>query len=161
MPRECTICTHKDRLEIDKALLAGVSNRTLSAQYGVSISAVQRHRQHIPGHLAKAKQAEEVTQADNLLDDLQYLKGKAISLLEQAEKESNLSAAAQLISQARQTVEVLAEVRGELDRKTTINILVNPQWIETRTVILKALAPYPEARQAVALALEEKCKKRS
>jgi len=157
---KCSICCHPDRDSIDKAIIAGQSNRSVAKQYNVSDAAVQRHKAHIPSHLAKAKEAEIVTQADDLLQDLQYLKSKAISLLERAEKESNLSAAASLIGQARQTVETLAEVRGELDRKTTINIIQNPVWIETRGMILKALVPYPEARQALVLALEDKCRKK-
>lgn len=160
MAMKCTICNHPEREAIDKALVSDKSIRSIAAQYNVALTSLRRHKEnHLPGHLAKAKAAEEVTQADNLLDDLQYLKGKAISLLEQAEKESNLSAAAQLIGQARQVVETLAEVRGELNRQTQINIIQAPIWVETRTMILKALGPYPEARQAVTLALEDKCKR--
>ena len=36
-----------------------------------------------------------------------------------------------------------------------INLLVNPQWIELRTVIINALEPYPEAREAVVRAIRE------
>jgi len=138
-------------------LVSGSSNRIISTQFGISVSAVQRHRKHIPQHLAKAKEAETVTKADNLIEDLQHLKSKALCLLEQAEKSKDLRAAASLIGQARQVIETLAEVKGELDRKAMINITLSPVWIETRSIILQALAPYPDARQAVSKALEEPC----
>ncbi len=156
MARECTICAHPAREAIDQMIVSGASNRSVVAQFEhISLGAVQRHKAHIPPHLAKAKQAQVVTQADNLLSDLQYLKGKALSLLNQAEASQDLRACASLIGQARQTIETLAEVRGELDRTARINITYSPVWIETRTTILQALAPYPDARLAVSKALEE------
>jgi len=108
MARECTVCAHPDREDIDRMIVSGVSNRIIATQFDIGISAVQRHKAHIPVHLAKAKQAQEVTQADTLFSDLQFLKSKALSLLSQAEESQDLRAAASLIGQARQTIEVLA-----------------------------------------------------
>ena len=48
-------------------------------------------------------------------------------------------------------VSKIIEERNE----TTINIINNPQWIELKTVILTALAPYPEAKTAVRKALSD------
>ncbi|HWQ65362.1 MAG TPA: hypothetical protein VN372_00670 [Methanospirillum sp.] len=155
MAQKCSVCSHKDRQRIDEAIVSGQSNRTMATQYGVSISAVQRHRAHIPAALAESKHAEEVTDADNLISDLQYLRGEAIAFLNKAKAADDLRAAAPLIGAALKTIETLAEVRGEIDRKTEINITLNPIWLETRTLILTSLLPYPEARRAVSIALQE------
>lgn len=158
MPPKCTVCQHKAIKQINEQIIAGVALRRIAADTGLSETALRRHRdKHLPEHLAKAKTAEVATRADNLISDLQYLRTSAIEFLEQAKTEKDRKAAASLISAAVKVIEVLAEVRGELNRQTQVNIIQAPVWIETRTVILQALAPYPEARQAVAKALEATC----
>jgi hypothetical protein len=42
---------------------------------------------------------------------------------------------------------------GELNRQPQVNILIAPEWLEVRAVLVQALQAYPEARTAVAAAL--------
>jgi hypothetical protein len=54
MPRLCTICTHPARATIDDGLVTGQSVRAISAEYGVSKSAVDRHKDsHLPAALTQ------------------------------------------------------------------------------------------------------------
>jgi hypothetical protein len=54
MPRLCTICIHPARQVIDNGLIAGQSIRRVSGQYGLSKSAVDRHRgHHVPATLTQ------------------------------------------------------------------------------------------------------------
>ncbi len=48
----------------------------------------------------------------------------------------------------------MGELEGELQRNPQINITIDARWVEVRTLLLHALAPYPDARAAVAHALE-------
>jgi hypothetical protein len=49
MPRLCSVCTHPGRATIDEGLVSGHSLRAISAAYGVSKSAVDRHNDsHLP-----------------------------------------------------------------------------------------------------------------
>ena len=48
---------------------------------------------------------------------------------------------------------LLGELLGELNRSPQVNILVAPQWIEVRALLMAALADYPEARASVAAVL--------
>ena len=105
--------------------------------------------------MTKAKDAQEVTKADSLLDQVIELRDKALSILAKAERAGDLRTALQGVREAKGCLELLARLQGELQERTTVNILVNPQWLSLRTVILKALDGYPEARQAVARALQE------
>ncbi len=58
MPRRCTICTHKSRAEIDKALVVRRPFRAIAGQHGVSKSALVRHHDdHLPAALVKAQDA--------------------------------------------------------------------------------------------------------
>jgi len=155
MARKCTICEHPQVEEINRLLVESVPYRSIAKQFSISESALFRHKKHIPEKLAKAKEAKEITKADNLLEQVIALRDKALSILEKAEKSGDLRTALQGIKEARSTLELLAKLQGELQEGTTINILVNPQWIELRTLILKALEPYPEARLRLAQALKE------
>jgi hypothetical protein len=47
-------------------------------------------------------------------------------------------------------IELLAKLIGELDERPQVNILVSPEWIAVRAVVLEPLTPYPELRAAVA-----------
>lgn len=54
MPRRCSVCTHPQRDEVDELLVADFAvYRTIAVQYGLSKSALIRHkRDHIPASLA-------------------------------------------------------------------------------------------------------------
>jgi hypothetical protein len=68
MPRRCTVCDHPKKHSIDEALVSGTPYRSVAKRFGLSESAVYRHKiEHLPAHLLKAKEVEEVAQADDLL----------------------------------------------------------------------------------------------
>lgn len=64
-------------------------------------------------------------------------------------RELVLKTAAQLEGQ----ITLLAKLIGELDERPRINLLVAPEWHAVRGELLLALAPFPEARLAVAARL--------
>jgi hypothetical protein len=55
--------------------------------------------------------------------------------------------------QLKGQVELLAKLLGELDERPQINVLISPEWLVVRTTLLQALAPYSDARVAVAARL--------
>jgi transposase len=48
MPTKCTVCNHPDVKLINKAIVDGISYRGIAKQYGLSLSAIKRHKD---GHL--------------------------------------------------------------------------------------------------------------
>lgn len=48
MPRPCSVCTHPARAEINRAVLAQTSFRTLAARFGLGRSALSRHARAHP-----------------------------------------------------------------------------------------------------------------
>lgn len=155
MPRACTICQHSDRQAIDVALVAGESAPRIAAKYRVSEDAVTRHRAHIPAKLAQAQDAQDAAEADDLLDQVQDLQRRTLAILKRAEASDRLGLALGAIREARGNLELLAKLEGKLREQQTVNVLIAPQWLELRTVILGALADYPEARVALARRLSE------
>jgi transposase len=60
MPRRCTVCDHPEIHSIDQALVSGESYRSVAKRFGLSESAVYRHKtEHLPAHLLKAREVEE------------------------------------------------------------------------------------------------------
>src|SRR5688572_3186367 len=155
MPRRCTVCDHPQRHIIDEALVSGTPYRSVAKRFELSESAVYRHKvEHLPAHLLKAKEVEEAARADDLLDQVRHLQAHALDILERAEKAGDLRTALAAISQARGNLELLGKLAGELDDRPQLNVLVSPEWLELRAVIVGALEPRPAARGAVLRALE-------
>lgn len=155
MPRRCTVCDHPERHSIDETLVTGAPYRSVAKQFALSESAVYRHKtEHLPTHLLKAREAEEVAQADDLLDQVRHLQTHALDILNRAEKAGDLRTALAAISQARGNLELLGKLAGELDERPVVNLNVSPEWLELRAVIVGALEPYSEARGAVLKAIE-------
>jgi hypothetical protein len=157
MPKRCTICTHPQREAIDKALIAGQSLRNISENVPqCSVTSLHRHKEHLPRELARAREAEQISSADSLLDQVQALQAKAMAILNTAERSGNLRVALAAIREARGNLELLARLLGELkETGTTVNVLVSPAWVSLRTLILEALEPFPEARLKLSQALGE------
>ncbi len=153
MGRICTVCAlpADERQAIDTALIAGEPVRAVASRYvTIGRMAVQRHKdEHLSQTLAKAHDAEEVAQADDLLQQVRQLRGKAVSLLLKAEAAGDYRTALAGIREARACLELLLEVEGEINRQPVVNILVSDEWLRLRAVIVGALGSYPEARQAV------------
>lgn len=154
MPRVCTICTHPDRAAIDAALLAGEPFRHIAARTDTSTGALQRHKEeHLPVTLVQARDAADAAHADDLLAQVRGLQSRALAILDTAEAAGELRVALAAIREARGNLELLARLLGELQEGATVNVTLSPQWVEVRAVIVAALAPFPDARAAVAARL--------
>jgi hypothetical protein len=73
---QCTICADKARKKIDAALvLPGASLRGIAATFRVSEDALRRHLKngHVAAKIAKAQNAQDVLEADNLLQEIQEI----------------------------------------------------------------------------------------
>jgi hypothetical protein len=155
MPRRCTVCDHSESHSIDETLVSGAPYRSVAKRFELSESAVYRHKtEHLPVHLLKAREVEEVAHADDLLEQVRHLQTHALDILERAEQAGDLRTALAAISQARGNVELLGKLAGELDERPVVNLNVSPEWLELRAVIVGALEPHPAAHTAVLRALE-------
>lgn len=154
MSRTCTICTHPDKEEIDRLLLSGSSYRDIAGRFGTSKSAVERHKaDHIPLILCKARDEFELDRAGDLWEQLHDLRERALNLLTRAEDAEDLRSAGIFLRELREQLKLLAELDGKLATQPQINILMNPQWLELRAVIVQSLEGFPEAREALVNAL--------
>ena len=131
------------------------SNLSVSSLFAVSEQALRRHKaNHLPAKLVMAQAAEEVAQADDLLGQMQDLQARTLAILEAAEESRQHRTALSAIREARSNLELLARLLGELDDRPQVNVLISPEWLELRAVIVGALEPHPDARGAVLRAIE-------
>jgi hypothetical protein len=80
-------------------LVGATALSALAAIYRVSDDSLSRHKaNHLPAKLVMAAAAEEVTQADNLLDQVRDLQGRAYSILDKAESAGDLRTALQRLA---------------------------------------------------------------
>lgn len=159
MGRQCTVCAHADLEEINKLLLCSDSYRAIARQFGLSKDALARHKEsHIPKELLKSNDIQEIAKADALLVQLGEVREKTLSLLDKAEKAADTrvyGAPVAYLREVREQIKLLAELEGRLASQPQITIVSSPQWIELRTLIITALEPYPEAREAVVHAIRQ------
>lgn len=166
MPRVCTVCGHEKRAEIDAALASGEAKRRIATQFSIDESSLRRHAaSHLPATVIAAQDQAEIERADSLLkasnktaadllDQVETLQKVAQNILAKAYQGETYRVALQAIREARECLRLQGELLGELDRRPQIGIVIaSPEWQAVRVTILTALAPYPEARQAVAKAL--------
>jgi hypothetical protein len=156
MPRVCTICSHGSRYDIDSILVdRSKPYRDIARQYDVSKDAISRHVSsgHISELVALAADAERGARADTLLDRIEALQSRTLVILEATDETHDHRMALSAIREARRNLELIGEVTKELDRTPTLNVHLNPEWIELRTVIVQALDPHPDARQSVVQAI--------
>jgi len=157
-PGSCLVCMHKDRAKIEQRLLAGATYRSLEREYGISRNVFSKHkREHIIDALVtasdKKKEVRELTNAQSLIDQVSELKDKAFSILEKTEEAGSHTVSLMAIKEIRSIVELMAKISGEI--QTGITIVLSPEWIELRGVIITALLPHMVAREAVLKAIEE------
>jgi hypothetical protein len=157
--RPCTICGHPGRDEIDRRLVASTALKPISERFGVSVQALIRHRNlHLPQAARAAAEgtraAAERERGSDLLASARALHGKALDLMRQAERARDLRTALAGIREAARCIELQARLMGQIKETPTVKVTLSAEWLSLQAVILSALEPHPDAREAVAAALE-------
>ncbi len=154
MTRTCTICTHPERAKIESALVSGTPYRVIANQFGVGNNSVQRHAdEHVKAEIAEHKEARDEAQALDVVGQLRLINLHTRSILNDARVSGNPELALKAIAQVQKHIELQAKLLGDLDERPQINLALSLDWVAFRTLLLHALAPYPEAKEAAARAL--------
>src|SRR5262249_38326071 len=121
-------------------------------RFGLSPDALRRHA---AAHLAAGVASGD---ARSLAEHLRALHVRTMRALRRAEREGDLRMVLMGLRAARANLELSARLAGELHEVVEVDLLAHPQWLALRRALFEALAPYAEARFAVArrlAALEE------
>lgn len=156
---KCSICDNPGVEEINMQILDNQKLAEISRKFAVSEDALQRHSDKcIIRSLASTPTTAEVITGDKLLDQLKEARQKAVDLLDKAIAAADTKvygAPSQYLREIRGQIKLWAELEGRLASQPQVTIINNPEWIEIRTLIVKALDPFPQAKEAVILAIRE------
>jgi hypothetical protein len=172
----CQVCRHPERWRIELLRAGGASLDSLAEKFGVHRDAIHRHyRDHVSnelkaGYLAGPVQLQELASkaADtgtSVLDHLHAVRTILMGHLASMTEAGDGRGAAYVAGRLTSTLEVIARVSGELGdlaRSQTFNIVNNvsvltehPKFMQVQASLLRALAPFPDARAAVVTALQD------
>jgi hypothetical protein len=167
----CTICKHENRVLIEQTRIAGASLDSIALKFGCSRDAVHRHMaNHVSEdllalYLADAPIAELAQKAASEgVSVLQYLSLIRSTLMNEFQLAANVHdrhATSALAGRLNEVLRSIGSISGELGdmamRSVTvngnINIMNSPLLANLQANLLKALAPFPDARAAVIGAL--------
>ena len=152
--QKCKVCSHAEVATINKALVDGGSIRDIARRFDLSKDTVYRHKRNcLPSTLVKARDVEQVANADELLKQIQDLQKKTLVILDKnTGKDDRVALTA--IREARSNLDLIGRLLGELDTSPKVGVLIaNPEWVAVRTAIIDALQPFTDAKQAVINAL--------
>src|SRR5579862_2089899 len=141
--RPCTICTHPERSEIERAILSGAVIRQIAARSGMSAQSVLRHRD---GHMSRsikaaaAQEHQEVAETHDasLLDQARDLHKKALVLMTEARRAGDLRTALLGVGQAAKLLELQGKFLGQI-APSTINVLISAEFKTVQIALLGAL----------------------
>jgi hypothetical protein len=161
---------HPRRGEIEHDIAKGLSERTIAKKYDISRDVLHRwSKTKIPPQLKaeryvgliKAGDSLEqlrIEESDNLLKNLAMQRARLLLAQDKAIEKQNLMSVSYLSGQIHKNLELTGRYLGEFAKhtvQTNISILVQPEYLRLRAALLRALLPYPEAKQAVVSALHQ------
>ncbi len=122
MAPRCSICQHADREGIDSSLIRGEPLRSIAGRHGLSATALHRHKvAHLPKALARAQEAQEIVQADSLLEEVEALMVRTDMICEASMANGDMRLALSAIREKRGCLELLGKATGELDRPEPVH----------------------------------------
>jgi hypothetical protein len=164
----CQVCASKHRHSVDVALAHGLGHDAIGKRFGLSPHSVQRHgKNHLSPQMRAAVQhalhpsavdldALKASEGENLLHHLVHQRARLAQHIELAVETGDASAAIRgegAITANLQLVSKLLGVLVNVSETRHQHLLTHPDYLRLREVLLRALAPFPDARIAVGRAL--------
>ncbi len=154
----CTVCQHPQRRDIDQALITGSDTlATLSQEYGLSTSALHRHKAHLQANVNRAKGKLQ----DNLRQGCFFWLSQALEMAMQtakaAQAEGNGKVVLQAIRQGTRLLNIILKQDFQLDDRVVYDILASPQWATQASLLPHDPNIMSMSRQSLAGALASSC----
>ena len=167
----CQGCNHLERVRIERLLAAGASIKAAARKFAIDYHALRRHwRNHvsaeavadyIAGAGASKDQLEAIVadEALALIDHYRIVRGALYKAFSAAAELGDGNSLALLAGRLHENFRDCGRLTGELQQGPLLNVqnnvLVNPDYTRAIARLVSAVAPYPEAREAVIAALRD------
>lgn len=153
MPRQCSCCSHPERAEVERELIAGTPYRDLAGRFGLSRTSLARHSAN---HLGPMSAATNRARERDLFTETERIIAVVDGVLQRAERAGDDKLLLLAVREARGNLELLAKLRGAIDERPQINVLLAaPEWLPIFAAIRRVLVRYPGAVDAVDAAVAE------
>ena len=142
MSRPCSICLSPSRKDIDRAVMNRISVRETARTFGVSASAISRHRDHaglVPGEVSTSGKRSHVATAQELIEAVKLIRGADFSAQDAAEAQQLLSVAQ--AAEADPTIAVLRELRLTHAGFRRLSFQSDPSEAEEMAELVARLSP--------------------
>jgi hypothetical protein len=171
MGQRCRTCDHPERSAIDIEIARGIECTKIARRFDLSVESVRRHKSngHVPASIIDAfprhradLSAEALAQlrADESAGVLLHLAQQRSTLLrlqDEADRKHWRPLMLQVTRELHKNIELTGRTLGtfaEHERAVTqiqsLAILMSPEYVALRGDLIRALAPHPKARAAVA-----------
>ncbi|WLA78813.1 hypothetical protein [Bradyrhizobium elkanii] len=170
----CQVCRHPERWRVELLRAGGASLDSLADKFKLDRDAIHRHwHNHVspemkasylcgPAQLAELAE-KAAAEGDSVLDHLRMIRTVLTGQLAAMTEAGDGKGAAYVAGRLTATLETIARITGELGElaRSTINIngnvaiMQSSEFAKVQATMLRALAPYPEARGAVVVALRD------
>jgi hypothetical protein len=162
-----TINDNPDRPRLEYDLARGVPPRTVAKKYRVNVHACYRLLKRLPPQLRAAHMGARLKagadleklrldESSGLLQNLATQRARLLLCQDSALEVGDVAKVGYIAGVIHRNLELVGKYLGEFAQhqiRTTVSVLIQPEYLEFRASLMRALAPYPEARRAVAVAL--------
>jgi hypothetical protein len=167
---QCTVCRHSLVVQINWLIASGAPLKPLGPRFGLSSTAIYNHAaKHVSdqfkasvrvGPFATEEKLREICaeNGESVLTQLRAINGAVAARWLNAFEAGAHDQFVDLTVQLRKNLELMAKLTKELvPPSTTVvntnNFTLNAEYVQVIAALSTALRPFPEARQAVRLAL--------
>ncbi len=156
MPK-CKLCGYAKRAEIEQAVATHkLSFEEAGKTVGCSNMAIKRHMEsHVPLKVTKASNLIEATEGLDVLTQVIDSHKIVWNIIAESYKKGDMRTALAAIDTETRQLKLAALVSGQLSEQPQVNVLLNLEFVKLKQILVKTLAPYPEARLKLSEALTE------
>lgn len=162
--RQCVVCRHVRRTELELELAGGASQAAVARKYGVSKDSAHRHwTRHIDdarkarllvGPVQQAALAARISEENSsVIDNLRVVRAGLFESYDLALQAGDRNSTALLASKLHENLRITAGITGELAsspliRQTTINnnLYTSPEYVRLRAGLLQLGRDHPQIR---------------
>jgi hypothetical protein len=154
----CSICNHPQRQAIDQALVAGSATlAALGQQYGLSTSALHRHKAHLKAKVSRAQNQLQENLRQGCIFWLSQALEMAMQTAKAAQAEGNSNLVLRALAQGTRLANIILKQDLNLDDRIIYEIMANPQWAAQDSLLPAAPDLMSLGRQSLAATLYSPC----
>jgi hypothetical protein len=125
----CTICNHSQRQAIDQALVAGSATlAALGQQYGLSTSALHRHKAHLKAKVSRAQNQLQENLRQGCIFWLSQALEMAMQVARTAQAEGNSNLVLRALAQGTRLANIILKQDLPLEDQVVHAMLTSPEW---------------------------------